>query len=169
MFPAWGPQGRAYGGTQRDHYERANTEPTRARLVTNQDGDPSHRASVAPGRPTSSAAWALRVAGLSALLNALGFGAFDIPGIWHLAHDNRVRYALGNPTYGYGPFDAQGIPTTVPLLLAFLGSCVGLAPGGALPLAPRPIGVVATLAGIVMCAPFWWGFDLPLSWINAAT
>jgi hypothetical protein len=77
--------------------------------------------------------------------------------------------AQGNPTYGHGPFDAHGIHTSVPLLAAFLGSCVVLAIGGGLLLVPRSIGVVATLAGVVVCAPFWWGFDLPLAWPNAAT
>ncbi len=112
-------------------------------------------------------AWALRLAGFNALVNALGFGAFDVGAIWHLAHHHEVWNAAGNPTYGYGPFYDHGITTTVPLLLAFLGACIVLAIGGGLLLVRRPIGVVSTLAGIVMCAPFWWGFDLPLAWINA--
>ena len=70
---------------------------------------------------------------------------------------------------GDGSFDTHGISATVPLLAAFLGSCVVLAIGGGLLLVPRSIGVVTTLAGIVVCAPFWWGFDLPLAWLNAAT
>lgn len=111
----------------------------------------------------------MRLAGLSALVNAVGFGAFDVLATWHFAHDHEVWYALGNPTYGYGPFFDHGIVTTVPLLLAYLGACVVLAIGGGLLLARRPVGVLTTLAGIVMCAPFWWGFDLPLAWINAAT
>jgi hypothetical protein len=113
--------------------------------------------------------WALRFAGLSALVNGVGFGTFDVPAMWHLAHDHEVWLALGYPTYGDGPFDAHGISASVPLLAAFLGSCVVLAIGGGLLLVPRSIGVVTTLAGIVVCAPFWWGFDLPLAWLNAAT
>jgi hypothetical protein len=111
----------------------------------------------------------LRLAGLGALVNGVGFGAFDVPAMWHFAHDHEVWLAQGNPTYGHGPFDAHGIPTSVPLLAAFLGSCVVLAIGGGLLVVPRSIGVVATLAGVVLCAPFWWGFDLPLAWPNAAT
>jgi hypothetical protein len=122
-----------------------------------------------PGRPSGSAAWVLRFAGFNALVNSVGFGAFDVLGTWHLAHDHVVWHAAGNPTYGYGEFQAHGLPTTVPLLLAFLGSCFVLAVGGGLLLVPRRAGVVTTLAGIVMCAPFWWGFNLPLAWINAAT
>ena len=121
------------------------------------------------GRLAGWAAWAMRLAGLNVLVNAMGFGAFDVLATWHFAHDHEVWYALGNPTYGYGPFFDHGIVTTVPLLLAFLGACVVLAIGGGLLLAPRPVGALITLAGIVMCAPFWWGFNLPFAWLNAAT
>ena len=120
-------------------------------------------------RLNGSAAWALRLAGLGALVNGAGFGAFDIPAIWHLARDQQVWYVYGNPTYGNGPFEAHGITVTVPVLLAFLGACLVLAIGGLLLLIPRSTGVVVTLSGLLMCAPFWWGFDLPFAWINAAT
>jgi hypothetical protein len=116
-----------------------------------------------------SAAWALRMAGLCALVNGAGFGAFDIPAVWHLARDHRVWHAYGNPTYGNGPFEAHGITVTVPVLLAFLGTCLVLAIGGLLLLVPRSPGVVVTISGLLVCAPFWWGFDLPFAWINAAT
>ncbi|MEZ5115751.1 MAG: hypothetical protein R2737_05720 [Candidatus Nanopelagicales bacterium] len=113
--------------------------------------------------------WALRLAGLSALVNGVGFAAFDIPAIWHLAREGTVWYAFGQPTYGNGRFEAHGFSVTVPVLLAFLGTCLLLATGGALLLVPRSPGVVFTLAGIVMCAPFWWGFNLPYAWFNAVT
>lgn len=121
------------------------------------------------GGTSTSATWALRLAGVSALVNGAGFGAFDIPAIWHLAREQRVWYAFGNPTYGNGPFEAHGIDVTVPVLVAFLGACLVLTIGGLLLLAPRPPGVVVTLAGLVLCAPFWWGFALPFAWISAAT
>lgn len=117
----------------------------------------------------ASAVWALRLAGLAALVNGAGFGAFDIPATWHLTHDHEVWMALGNPTYGHGPFEAHGITVTVPVLLAFFGSCLVQAIGGALLLVPRTTGVVVTLAGILGCAPFWWGFDLPFAWFSAVT
>ncbi len=110
----------------------------------------------------------LRLAGLNALVNGLGFGAFSLPGAWHLAHEHAVWIANGKPTYGYGPFEDHGLSTTVPLLMAFFGSCLVLALGGALLLIPRSNGIVVTLAGLISCAPFWWGFDLPLAWVNAA-
>lgn len=121
------------------------------------------------GMRNASAVWALRLAGLSALVNGVGFGAFDIPAMWHLAHDHQIWYVLGNPTYGHGRFEAHGITVTVALQLAFLGSCLVLAIGGTILLVPRTIGVVVTLGGLALCAPFWWGFDLPFAWITAAT
>jgi hypothetical protein len=126
-------------------------------------------AGLLPGTP-SMRTWALRLAGLSALVNGVGFGAFDVPAMWHFAHDGEVWLAPpgGLPTYGAGPFAAHGIDTSVPLLMAFLVSCVVLAVGGVLLLVPRSVGVLITLAGIVLCAPFWWGFDLPYAWLNAA-
>lgn len=123
-------------------------------------GLPVHRTGVMP--------WVLRLAGLNALANGVGFGAFSVPAAWHLTHEHAVWYASGNPTYGHGPFEDHGLGTTVPLLMAFFGSCLVLALGGALLLFPRSSGVVVTVAGIISCAPFWWGFDLPLAWVNAA-
>jgi hypothetical protein len=124
-----------------------------------------------PGRShelPASVTWALRLAGLNALINGVGFGGFDVPAIWHLAQYHEIWNVNGDPTYGNGPFEDHGITVAVPVLLAFLGACLVLTVGGALLLVPRADGVVVTLAGIVMCAPFWWGFDLPFAWFNAA-
>ncbi len=125
--------------------------------------------SSSPVFQTEATFWPLRMAGLAALVNGVGFGAFDIPGTWHRARDHEVWHVDGNPTYGNGPFEAHGISVTVPVLLAFFGTCLVLAIGGALLLALRTNGVVVTLAGVLGCAPFWWGFDLPFAWFNAAS
>ena len=102
------------------------------------------------------------------MINGLGFGGFTIPAIWSVASGQGVLYAYGNPTYGYGPLYRLGVPSTVPLLAAFLIACAVLVAGGVLLLWPRPSGILITLIGILMCAPFWWGFDLALAWPNAA-
>ena len=137
--------------------------------------DPLATASRAPVARTSSSfvdhsgpVRMLRFAGLSAFVNGVGFGAFDLPAMWHLSHEHTVWHAGGNPTYGDGPFEAHGMSVTVPVLLAFFGTCLVLAIGGILLMVPRPVGVGFTLAGIVMCAPFWWGFNLPFARFNAA-
>jgi ABC-type transport system involved in multi-copper enzyme maturation permease subunit len=112
--------------------------------------------------------WCLRLAGAGALVNGLGFGGFTIPAIRNVSSGNGVLYAYGNPTYGHGPLDRLGVPTAVPLLVAFLMACTVLAAGGVLLLWPRTSGILVSLIGIVVCAPFWWGFDLPFAWPNAA-
>jgi hypothetical protein len=61
------------------------------------------------------------------------------------------------------------VPTTVPLLAGFLAACVIQVSGGVLLLWPRRSGIVVSLVGILLSAIFWWGFNLPLAWINAAT
>jgi hypothetical protein len=112
-------------------------------------------------------AWCLRLAGLNAVVNGFGFGAFDIPAMVHVARGEGVLYTFGNPTYGYGSFANHGIATTLPLLMAFFGACAVLVVGGILLLVPRSTGIVVTLAGMLMCATFWWGFALPFAWVNA--
>jgi hypothetical protein len=112
--------------------------------------------------------WCLRLAGASGLVNGLGFGGFAIPAIWSIARGHGVLYTFGNPTYGYGPLDRLGVPTTIPLLAAFLAACAIQVVGGVLLLWPRTSGITISAVGILACAPFWWGFDLPFAWLNSA-
>src|SRR4051794_28124377 len=69
--------------------------------------------------------WALRVAAVALLIDGLGFGVFDVFPIWSLSIGRGVPIVLGLPTYGGGPFESYGIPTTVPLLVLFLLLCIG--------------------------------------------
>jgi len=41
--------------------------------------------------------------------------------------------------------------------------------GGVLLIWLRPAGFVVLPVGMLLSAIFWWGFDLPLAWRNAAT
>lgn len=132
-----------------------------------RSGSPTARVETSSVVRSGMVVWTLRLIGLSALVNGGGFGAYAVPAAWHLAHDHVVWYANAKPTYGYGPFEDHGIHTTVALDLAFFGACLVLAVGGVLLLVPRSAGIVVTLAGMALCAPFWWGFDLPLAWVNA--
>jgi hypothetical protein len=115
---------------------------------------------------TPATAWFLRIAGISGLINGLGFGGFTIPTIISVSQGHGILYVFGNPTYGDGPF---GVSTTVPMLVGFLVACAVQAAGGVLLLWPRLLGVVVLLAGMLLGTVFWWGFDLPLAWLNAAT
>jgi hypothetical protein len=117
---------------------------------------------------TRPGAWCLRIAGASGIVNGLGFGGFAIPAIVSVGQGHGIIYTFGNPTYGNGPFERIGVPTTVPLLAAFLAACVVQVVGGVLLLWPRPSGIVVTVVGMLLGAPFWWGFDLPFAWLNAA-
>jgi hypothetical protein len=81
-----------------------------------------------------------------------------------LGRGRGILYTFGNPTYGNGPFERIGVPTSVPLLAAFLAACLLQVVGGVLLLWPRRSGIVVSIAGLLLCAPFWWGFDLPFAW-----
>ena len=117
---------------------------------------------------TGWAGWCLRVAGANGIVNGLGFGGFTIPAMVSLGRGRGILYTFGNPTYGNGPFERIGVPTSVPLLAAFLAACLLQVVGGVLLLWPRRSGIVVSIAGLLLCAPFWWGFDLPFAWLNAA-
>ena len=117
---------------------------------------------------TGPAAWCLRIAGAHGIVNGLGFGGFTIPAMVTVGQGRGILYTFGNPTYGYGPLERIGVPTTVPLLAAFLAVCVVQVVGGILLLWPRRAGIVVSLAGVLLGATFWWGFDLPFAWLNAA-
>ena len=49
---------------------------------------------------------------------------FCLPAIRNLLSGRDIPYILGFPAYGKGPFERLGIPTTVPLLTAFLTVCI---------------------------------------------
>ena len=117
---------------------------------------------------TGPAAWFIRFVGVDGVIDPLGFGGFTIPAIVSVAQRHGILYAFGNPTYGNGPFERIGVPTSVPLLLAFLAACLVQLAGGLLLIWLRPSGFVVVPVGMLLSAPFWWGFDLPLAWLNAA-
>jgi hypothetical protein len=116
---------------------------------------------------TRLAVWCLRIAGLSGIVNGLGFGGFAIAAIVSVGQGHGIIYTGGNPSYSGGPFERIGVPTTVPLLAGFLAACVVQVVGGGLLLWPPPSGIVISVVGMLLGAIFWWGFDLPLAWLNA--
>jgi hypothetical protein len=89
---------------------------------------------------TGPAAWFVRFAGVNSIVCPLGFGGFTIPAIVSVAQGHGILYTFGNPTYGNGPFERIGVPTTVPLLLAFLAACLVQLAGGLLLIWLRPSG-----------------------------
>jgi hypothetical protein len=89
---------------------------------------------------TGWAGWCLRVAGANGIVNGLGFGGFTIPAMVSLGRGRGILYTFGNPTYGNGPFERIGVPTSVALLAAFLAACLLQVVGGVLLLWPRRSG-----------------------------
>lgn len=104
----------------------------------------------------------LRVAAILLWFTALGFGIFCLPAIGNLLKGQDIPYVLGFPAYGKGPFERIGIPTTVPLLAAFLLVCILEGVAGWLLWGGHKSGAVLAFALLPFGAIFWWGFALPI-------
>jgi hypothetical protein len=100
-------------------------------------------------------------AGLASMILGLGFGLPCIFGIRHLARTGEVWTFLGFPTYGGGPFERIGIPTSTPLLVGFLAVCLAEVAVGVLIWADAPGAKVIALALLPVEVVFWVGFALP--------
>lgn len=94
-------------------------------------------------------------------LNGVGFGVFVPFGIWSVSTGRGVPEVFAYPTYGGGPFEDYGIPTSIPLLLAFLLVCCLEMVAGRLLWDGRRSGAVLGLGLVPVGAVFWWGFALP--------
>ena len=126
---------------------------------------------------TGPAAWIIRFAGLSGIICPLGFGAFTVPSVLSVAGGSGLVYVwgtqygdhVGGEPYGLAPLELTATRATVLLLMvAFLTACLVQLAGGILLILLRPSGFAVLLAGMLLSAVFWWGFDLPLAWLDAA-
>jgi len=113
--------------------------------------------------PTAS----LRTAALLLWFNALGFGLPCLLTVRNLATGGKIPMVLGFPAYGRGPLEGVGVPTTLPLALAFLGVCTLEGVAGYLLWARRRVGAILALALLPAGGFFWWGFALPFPPIAA--
>ena len=102
------------------------------------------------------------IAGSLSVLLGLGFGLPCLFGIRHFARTGEVWTFMGFPTYGNGPFERIGIPTSTPLLLGFLAVCLAEVADGALIWSGAPGATVISLALLPAEFAFWIGFALPL-------
>jgi len=105
--------------------------------------------------------WTIRLASVLEWVTAVGFGVFCLPAIWSLWRGNGVPTVMGFPAYGSGPFERVGVPSTVPLVFAFMIVCILQAVAGWLLWGGSRTGAVLALALIPFGAVFWWGFALP--------
>ena len=103
----------------------------------------------------------LRVAAVLLWITGLGFGVFCPPAIRNLLIGRDIPYVMGFPAYGKGPFEHIGLPTTVPLLVAFLLVCILESVAGLLLWQGYEVGAILALGLIPAGAIFWWGFALP--------
>ena len=103
----------------------------------------------------------LKAAAVFAAVSGLGFGIPCAFGLKHFARTNEVWKFMGFPTYGKGPFDKVGLPTSAPLMGAFLVVCTAdVATAWLLWKRPRS---GATISHALLPAEFlfWTGFALP--------
>lgn len=102
---------------------------------------------------------------IAAILNGfvgVGFGVFCIPAIRNLLAGRDIPYVMGFPAYGREPFERISIPTTVPILAAFLIVCILEAVAGYLLWGCRTTGAILALILVPVDGFFWWGFALPI-------
>lgn len=102
-----------------------------------------------------------RVAACLASTTGLGFGLPAVYGTAYFARHGEVWYFLEFPTYGDGPFEAVGVPTSVPLLTGFATVCAAEAVTGILLWKRRRVGLWLSLALLPLEAAYWLGFALP--------
>jgi hypothetical protein len=102
-----------------------------------------------------------KAAAVCSLVLGLGFGLPGAYGTWYYARQGEVWTFLGFPTYGAGPFERWGLPTSVALLLGFVAICFAEVVVGVLLWRDATIGLWLALALLPVELVFWIGFALP--------
>ncbi|WP_299932467.1 hypothetical protein [uncultured Nocardioides sp.] len=102
-----------------------------------------------------------KAAAVCSLVLGLGFGLPGSYGAWHYARHGQVWTFFGFPTYGDGPFDRWGIPTSTALLLGFVAVCAAEIVVGVLLWRGAMIAPWLALALLPLELVFWTGFGLP--------
>lgn len=100
-------------------------------------------------------------AAICSIVLGLGFGIPAIAGTVHLARTGEVWMLLGFPTYGGGPFERIGLPTSVPLLMGFALVCLAEVTVGVMLLLSVPHAATVSYALLPFEFVFWIGFALP--------
>ena len=100
-------------------------------------------------------------AALCSIVLGVGFGLPAIVGARHLARTGDVWTFLGFPTYGAGPFEQLGLPTTVPLLIGFAVVCLTEVVVGGMLLSDVPHAATFSYVLLPLEFAFWIGFSLP--------
>jgi hypothetical protein len=102
-----------------------------------------------------------RVAACLAWITGLGFGPLGVYGTAYFIRHGNVWYFMGFPTYGDGPFEDIGVPTTAALLTGFVAVCAVELVAGVLLWKRLRAGLWLSLALLPFEATYWLGFALP--------
>jgi hypothetical protein len=102
-----------------------------------------------------------KAAAVCSLVLGLGFGLPGAYGAWYYARHGEVWTFLGFPSYGDGPFERRGIPTSVALLLCFVVVCAAEVVVGVLLWRDAAAAPWLALALLPVELVFWIGFALP--------
>lgn len=109
-----------------------------------------------------------RAAAILAWISGAGFGVPAVFGLRYFAQHHEVWTFMGFPTYGGGPFERLGIPTSVPLLAGFIAVCAVELLVGVLLWSGRPIGLWIAIGLLPFELIYWIGFALPFGPILGA-
>lgn len=104
----------------------------------------------------------MRVAAAAcSLVLGVGFGLPGLVGTLHLARTGEVWTFLGFPTYGSGPFERWGVPTSVALVAGFVLVCAAELVLGVMILVDAPGTKALAIALLPFELAYWVGFALP--------
>ena len=95
------------------------------------------------------------------LVLGLGFGLPGAYGAWFYSRQGEAWTLLGFPTYGGGPFERWGLPTSTALLLGFVAVCAAEIAVGVLLWRDATTALWLALALLPVELVFWIGFALP--------
>lgn len=102
-----------------------------------------------------------KAAAVCSLVLGLGFGLPGAYGAWFYARHGEVWTFLGFPTYGEGPFERWGLPTSPALIVGFVVVCAAEVVVGVLLWRDAIIAPWLALALLPIELVFWIGFALP--------
>jgi hypothetical protein len=102
-----------------------------------------------------------RVAACLAWITGLGFGPLGVYGTAYFIRHGKVWSFMGLPTYGDGPFEDIGVPTTATLLTGFVAVCAVEFIAGVLLWKRLRAGLWLSLALLPLETTYWLGFALP--------
>ena len=100
-------------------------------------------------------------AALCSLALGLGFGLPALFGTLHFAQTGEVWTFMGFPTYGDGPFERVGVPTTTALLAVFLLVCLAEVALAVMLWTDARLAAALSYALLPFEFVFWIGFALP--------